>query len=202
MKKEDKKNLRQEAARIAGLLVILVLLLGLAYPLVITGTARITGDRADGRIVYRDGQAVGASEIGQEFTSPEFFHGRPSAAGGGYDAMASGASNLGPSNPRLMEEVRQRLDEFLAENPGLEPGEVPVELVTASASGLDPEIGKEAALLQVTRIASETGIPEEDLVSLVQEHVRGRFLGLFGQPRVNVLELNLEVLRMLEEVER
>lgn len=202
MKKKEKKSMGKEIGRIVALPLILVLLLGLAYPLAVTGIARISGSRADGRIVYRDGQAVGASEIGQEFTSPEFFHGRPSAAGDGYDAMASGASNLGPSNPQLREEVLERLEAFLAQNPGTDPAGIPVELLTASASGLDPDIGKEAALLQVTRIAGETGIPGEDLVSMVENHVRGRFLGLFGQPRVNVLELNLEVLRMLEEVER
>ncbi len=202
MESEKKQPLIVEVGRVVLLAAILILLLGLAYPLLMSGIARVTGPRADGQIEYVDGQAVGAQNIGQKFTSAMFFQGRPSAAGEGYDAMASGASNLGPSNPELEAEARERLDKILADNPGIDPGEVPVELVTASASGLDPDISEEAALLQVARIARETDIPEEDLVAMVRNHVNERFLGIFGQPRVNVLELNLEVLRMQEEVER
>jgi potassium-transporting ATPase KdpC subunit len=202
MEEKEKRSVGREAVRLAALLAVLVLLLGLAYPLLMSAAARVDGDRADGRIIYEGGKPVGARDIGQSFTSDGFFHGRPSAAGGGYDAMASGASNLGPSNPELEAEARMRLEVFLEENPGVSPADVPVELVTASASGLDPDIGEEAALLQVPRVAAATGIPEEDLVNLVKGRVRGRFLGVFGQPRVNVLELNLEVQRMMEEVGR
>lgn len=198
--KKERTSLGREAARLAGLLVVLVLVLGLAYPLVMIGAARITGSRADGSIIYEDGKPVGARDIGQQFTSDRFFQGRPSAAGEGYDAMASSASNLGPSNPTLGEEARERLDRFLEENPGVSAADVPVEMITASGSGLDPHISEEAALLQVRRVSEATGIPEEDLAGMVRNHVRGRFLGIFGQPRVNVLELNLEVTRMSEEV--
>ncbi len=113
--------------------------------------------------------------------------------------MLSGATNLGPSNPELEALARERLDRFLAENPGVTADQVPVEMVTASASGLDPDVSEESALLQVPRVARETGIPEGELAAMVHVKVEGRFLGLFGQPRVNVLELNLEVLRMQEE---
>jgi K+-transporting ATPase ATPase C chain len=202
MKGETKRNLKKEAGRVAGLLAVLVLLLGLAYPLLISGTARVAGERADGQIVYVAGEPVGARDIGQEFTSGTFFQGRPSAAGEGYDAMASGASNLGPSNPELEAAARERLERFLEDNPGVSAEDVPVEMVTASASGLDPYISEDSALLQTARVARETGIPEKDLQDMVRSRLRGRFLGIFGQPRVNVLELNLEVLRMLEEVER
>lgn len=200
MKKKQKKMVG-EMVRILGLPAILIVVLGLAYPLVVSGIARLDGSRAEGRFVYVDGQEepVGAEEIGQSFTSPGYFHGRPSAAGTGYDPMFSGASNLGPTNPELEELAEARLERFLDENPGVAAGNVPVEMVTASASGLDPDISEESALLQVPRVSRETGIPEGGLEAMIRDHVEGRFLWLFGQARVNVLELNLEVLRMQGE---
>jgi potassium-transporting ATPase KdpC subunit len=192
----------KEARRIAGLIIFFMLLCGLVYPLLMTGAARVTGKRADGDIMTIDGQAVGARRIGQNFSSDGFFHGRPSAAGEGYDAMSSGASNLGPSNPELIQLAEQRLNDILEENPGTEVADVPIEMITASGSGLDPEIGEQAAILQVPRISRSTGISEERLSELVYRSEKQPLLGLFGEPRVNVLELNLELLKMEGEVEQ
>jgi len=140
---------------------VLAVLAGLAYPLLVTGLGRVAGSRADGQIVYREGEAVGSRAIGQAFASDMFFQGRPSAAGDGYDAMRSGGSNLGPSNPDLTEAARDRIFELLERNPGLRRQDIPVELVTASASGLDPDICEESAMLQVPRVAAATGLAEE-----------------------------------------
>jgi len=193
-------KMMREVKRVLGLIVVLVVLAGLAYPLLMTGLGRLAGSRADGQIVYRNGEAVGSRAIGQAFASDMFFQGRPSAAGEGYDAMSSGGSNLGPSNPALAEEAEDRLSDLLERSPGLHTEDVPVELVTSSASGLDPDIGKEAAMLQVPRIAVATGLEEETLRDLVNENVKGRFLGIFGEPTVNVLELNLGIQEMIEGV--
>ncbi len=189
----------EDAKRILKIVLLAVLMLGLVYPLAFSGIARITPSKADGDIIQLDGQAVGARNIGQDFSSPQYFHGRPSA--GGYDAMASGASNLGPSNPELASLAEDRLNQILLENPGIKPEDVPVEMVTASASGLDPEIGIKAALLQVPRIAENTSLSEDALRALIARYRQGRFLGIFGEPRVNVLELNLEVQKMLGDVQ-
>jgi K+-transporting ATPase ATPase C chain len=185
----------EDAKRILKLLLLVIVFTGLAYPLAFVGIARIAPSKADGGIVEVDGQAVGATNIGQEFSSPQYFHGRPSA--GGYDAMASGASNLALSNPRLIDLMIERLHRFLRENPGTAPEDVPIEMVTASASGLDPHIGIRSAELQVPRIALASGLSEQALMDLIHDHQEGRFLGIFGEPRVNVLELNLEVRKMM-----
>lgn len=192
----------KEFWKIAKLIVVLVLFLGLVYPLVMVLAARVTPNRADGSVVYFRGKPVGAKNIGQEFISDSFFHGRPSAAGSGYDAMKSGASNLGPTNPRLVADLKARIRALLKENPGIRMNEIPVELITGSGSGLDPEISTDAAMLQVKRVSEATGIPGGVLGELVRSHTGGRFLGIFGEPRVNVLELNLEVLRKSKEVVR
>jgi K+-transporting ATPase ATPase C chain len=192
----------KEFWRIAKLLLVLVLFLGLAYPLVMVLAARVTPNRADGGIVYLKGKPVGAQVIGQEFTSDSFFHGRPSAAGSGYDAMKSGASNLGPTNPLLISELKTRIKALLKENPGIRVNEIPVELITGSGSGLDPEISVNSARLQAKRVSAATGISGQELIRLVRLHTSGRFLGIFGEPRVNVLELNLEILRKSKEVVR
>jgi K+-transporting ATPase ATPase C chain len=192
----------RELWRIAKLILVLLLLLGLAYPLVMVLAARVTPNTADGSIVYYKGKPVGAKNIGQEFTGGSFFHGRPSAAGDGYDAMKSGASNLGPSNPRLVAELKARIKRLLEENPGIRVNEIPVDLITGSGSGLDPHISVSSAVLQVKRVSVATGIPERELSRLIQRYTTGRFLGIFGEPRVNVLELNLEVLRKSKEVGR
>lgn len=192
----------RDLARIVIIVIVLVLLVGLAYPLFTTLVGRLDGGSADGQIIYLNGKPVGAKNIGQKFESKGFFHGRPSAAGNGYDAMKSGASNLGPANPQLIRDAKARIAELLKENPGLKVKDIPVELVTGSASGLDPDISVESASLQVKRISGATGIPESKLKELIRKHTRGRTLGIFGEPRVNVLELNLEILQLPKEAGR
>ena len=168
------------------------ILLGIIYPLVVTGIARVAfPDKASGQLIQRDGKTVGSRIIGQPFTGPGYFHSRPSAAGtNGYDAANSGGSNLGPTNKTLIDRVKQSADTLQAENPG-QP--VPVDLVTTSASGLDPEITPAAADFQVRRVARERGISEEQLRQLIAKHTAGRQFQLLGEPRDNVLEMNLDL---------
>lgn len=176
---------------------ILTVLTGLVYPLAMTGLARLIFPRqAEGSMVRYGGRVVGSALIGQNFTAPGYFHGRPSAAGRGYDALASGGSNLGPTSAPLMVATVRNLVRVLQENPGLRPQQVPLDLVTASASGLDPDISPEAAYLQVPRVAGARGVPAARLRRLVEEHVHGRQYGFLGAPRVNVLELNLALDRL------
>lgn len=163
------------------------LLLGIGYPLLITGIARLTmRNKADGQLIVRNGETVGSAILGQPFTGDGYFHGRPSAAGTGYDASASSGSNYGPTNKALVDRVAAGVK---AETVGGQP--VPVDLVTASGSGLDPDITPASALYQVPRVAAATHLPEARLRELVTEHVVARQLGLLGEPRVNVLGLNL-----------
>ncbi|MEW5762835.1 MAG: potassium-transporting ATPase subunit KdpC [Bacillota bacterium] len=178
------------ATRAVLLLLLFTLLTGLAYPLAVTGLAQaLFPDRAAGSLVHRRGKPVGSALIGQDFRSPLYFHGRPSACG--YDAAASAGSNLGPTNRRLLAAAAERAARVRREN-GLPPeAPVPGDLVTASASGLDPHIGPEAALLQVPRVARARGLPEAEVRALVLRHVEGRQFGILGEPRVNVLLLNL-----------
>jgi K+-transporting ATPase ATPase C chain len=177
---------------VAGLavLVALTVVLGLAYPLAVTGAAALLGDRADRQLLRVDGEVVGSRQIGQTFDGEGWFRSRPSAAGDGYDAMASGASNLGPNNEDLLALVEERRV-AVAEAEGVDPQAVPPDALTASASGLDPDISPRYALLQVERVARERDLPAQQVRSLVEERVLGRTLGFLGEPRVNVLELNL-----------
>ena len=166
------------------------ILLGVVYPLVVTGLAQaLFPDRANGQLVYRDGRLVGSRLLGQPFSSPGYFRSRPSAAGpAGYDAAASGGTNLGPTNAALVDAVQARIEVARRENPGVL---VPIDLVTSSASGLDPHISPAAAGFQARRVARERGVAEAVLRQLAAEFTTPRDLGMFGEPRVNVLLLNL-----------
>jgi potassium-transporting ATPase KdpC subunit len=182
-------DLRRGAVALAAFTV----LVGLAYPLVVFGIGQAAfRGAAGGSLVYgADGQVVGSRLIGQPFDAPGYFWGRPSAAGDGYDAGASGASNLGPTSRRLAGTVRQRIRALLAANPGRTAADIPAELVTASGSGLDPDISPAAAEFQVPRVAAARGLDPDRVQALVRQHTQGRDLGFLGEPRVNVLELNL-----------
>ena len=176
------------------LLVVFTLLLGFGYPAAVWVIGRVAFPReAGGSFVARDGKVVGSSLIGQATTSPGLFRPRPSAAGTSYDATVSGGSNLGPTSKALAERVSGEVARARAENPGAR-GPVPADAVTASGSGLDPHVSPAFALWQVPRVSRETGIPAPDLAAFVARRTEGRFLGLFGEPRVNVLLLNLDVL--------
>ncbi len=165
------------------------ILLGVLYPLLITALAQLLfKDKANGQIRYRNGEAVGSRIIGQPFTSARYFHSRPSAAGNGYDAANSGGTNLGPTNQKLIDRIQADAKTLHEENPA-QP--IPVDLITTSASGLDPEITPAAAEFQIPRVAHERGLSESAVRELVEKHTYQRDLGLLGEPRVNVLELNL-----------
>lgn len=175
-----------------GLFLVLTLVTGVAYPLVVTGIARVTMPaKAGGSLVMHEGKAVGSALLGQPFTDPGHFWGRPSATGPQpYNGAASTGSNLSPTNPALLDAIATRVQALRTADPG-NTAPVPVDLVTASGSGLDPHITPAAALYQVARVARARGIDESGLRALVVAHTRGRSFGLLGEARVNVLELNL-----------
>ena len=172
--------------------LVLTFLLGVVYPVAMTGLARVVFPfQAAGSLITGDNKIVGSELIGQNFTSPSYFHGRPSAAGDkGYDATSSSGSNLGPTNKMLIDRVSGDVQKLQAENPNMP---VPMDLITTSGSGLDPHISPEGAAFQAPRVAKERGMSEADVNSLIAKHTEGRQFGFLGEPRVNVLELNLDL---------
>ena len=171
--------------------LVTTVIFGVIYPLAATGMAQLFfQDRANGQLIERNGKLVGSRIIGQAFTGSGYFHSRPSSAGTGYDPMASGGSNLAPTNKNLIERVKADVQKLRAENPG---APIPVDMVTTSGSGLDPDISPEAAEFQIPRVAHSRNMKQEDVHALVQKHTRRRDLGFLGEPSVNVLELNLEL---------
>jgi K+-transporting ATPase ATPase C chain len=182
------RQLRPALVAVAVFMVIC----GLAYPLVVTAVAQVGWkDTANGALVERDRVVVGSELIGQPFSSPEYFHPRPSAAGDGYDGAASTGSNLGPTNPDYLATVAERVGAYRDLNGLGEDVLVPVDAVTASGSGLDPHISRRNAYLQAPRVAAARGVEVDDVLALVEEHTTDRPLGILGDPGVNVLELNL-----------
>lgn len=174
--------------------LVTAVLLGLVYPLFVTVVARLTmRNEADGQLLARNGQVIGSAIIGQDFTAPGYFHGRPSAAGNGYDAANSGGSNLAQSNAALEQRIDQAVAQYQKQNPGRP---VPIELVTTSASGLDPDISPAAALYQVHAVAAARHLSEDAVRALVEKDVQGRTFGVLGEPRINVLRLNLDLDRL------
>jgi K+-transporting ATPase ATPase C chain len=166
-------------------------LFGVIYPLAVTGLSQVLfRDRANGQLLEKDGKIIGSRIIGQAFMGPGYFHSRPSAAGTGYDPTSSGGSFLGPTNKTLVDRVNADVQRLHAENPSVP---VPIDLVTTSASGLDPHISPAAAEFQIPRVARERKISETDLRAIVARHMEGRQFGFLGEARVNVLELNLEL---------
>jgi K+-transporting ATPase ATPase C chain len=168
---------------------VTTVLLGVGYPLAVTGLAQVLfPEKANGQLIEQNGRVIGSWLIGQAFSSPGYFHGRPSAAGAGYDAANSSGTNLGPTNRKLADAVKAAVAGAREENP---TAAVPIDLVTSSASGLDPHVSPAAAIFQAPRVARERGVSEAEIRRVIDAHTEGRQFGIFGEPRVNVLELNL-----------
>jgi potassium-transporting ATPase KdpC subunit len=171
--------------------IFLTILLGIGYPLVVTGVSQVLfPHQANGSLIAKNGQVVGSELLGQTFTKPEYFQPRPSAAGNGYDPTASGGSNLGPTSQKLIDRVKASVDQFHKDNPDFK-GPIPADLLTASGSGLDPDISPASAAAEVPRVAKARGISVDELNQLVAQHTQEPEFGILGEPRVNVLDLNL-----------
>jgi potassium-transporting ATPase KdpC subunit len=183
-------NLSKQIYPAVALTIVLTVMVGIIYPFVMTGLSELLfKEKARGSLIEREGKVVGSRLIGQPFKGPGYFHSRPSAAGSGYDATASGGTNLGPTSKQLLEEqVRERSKQMHTENPNVK---IPIDLITSSGSGLDPHISPAAADFQIPRVARERRMSEDKVKQLVQENTAGRQFGVLGEPRVNVLELNL-----------
>lgn len=176
--------------------LLMTILTGLLYPALVTGVCQILfRGQANGSLAVVDHRVVGSTLIGQGFTRPEYLHPRPSAAGNGYDGLASGGSNLGPTSEKLIARVKADAEKFHQQNPGV-TGLLPADLLTASGSGLDPDVSPASAAVQVARIAQARGIAPEHIREVIAEHTTGRTLGFMGEPRVNVLEVNLDLDRL------
>jgi K+-transporting ATPase ATPase C chain len=174
--------------------IVMTVMVGVIYPLAVTAVGQTAfKGKANGSIVRVDGQAVGSSLLGQDFTEPQYFHPRPSVAGDGYDALASGASNLGPTNEDLLKTVADRVAAYRTENGLAADAQVPVDAVTASASGLDPQISPANAAIQAARVATARNLPLATVLAAVARHTNDRPLGFLGEKGVNVLELNLDL---------
>jgi K+-transporting ATPase ATPase C chain len=183
-------NLFKQFYSAIALTIVLTVLVGIVYPFMVTGLSELLfKEKARGSLIQREGKVIGSRLIGQPFKDAGYFHSRPSAAGSGYDGTASGGTNLGPTSKRLFEEqVRERSMELRTENPN---AEIPIDLITSSGTGLDPHISPAAAEFQIPRVVRERRMSEDDVRRLVREYTEGRQFGILGEPRVNVLELNL-----------
>jgi K+-transporting ATPase ATPase C chain len=187
---EVNMNLSKQIYPAVALTIVLTVLVGIIYPFVITGLSDLLfKEKARGSLIEREGKVVGSRLIGQPFSGVGYFHSRPSAAGSGYDATASGGTNLGPTSKQLFDgQVKERSKQLHAENPNVE---IPIDLITSSGSGLDPHISPAAAEFQIQRVARERRMGEDEVRGLVRRHTEGRQFWVLGEPRVNVLELNL-----------
>ena len=182
-------NLKKNLVVAVLMTIVTTVLLGLVYPLVVTVLAQtLFRDKANGQLIERGGHPVGSAIIGQGFAAPGYFHSRASAAGNGYDATNSSGTNFGPTNKKLIDSVKAAVDAARKDNPN---AAVPIDMVTSSASGFDPDITPDNAMFQVPRVAKARGMTESDLRQFVTDHVEGRQFGFFGEPRVNVLLLNM-----------
>jgi K+-transporting ATPase ATPase C chain len=196
---EVKMKLLKHIYPAIALTIVLTVLVGIVYPFVITGLSELLfKEKARGSLIRREGKVIGSRLIGQPFKGPGYFHSRPSAAGSGYDATASGGTNLGPtSKPLFEEQVKERSRQLRTENPNVE---IPVDLITSSGSGLDPHITPAAAEFQIPRVARERRMSEDQVRQLVQNHTEGRQFGVLGEPAVNVLEVNLSLDEVLTKI--